>query len=323
MTQTILNGNFSSSNANWGTQVETNSESVYGGIGSNRVAEVDYQASLTQTVSGFKIGKNYSLQFAVSRRTKVNQAAPNPSTLLIKVLNGATIVVNASLTKTNASFNLAYVEYTFSAPSTSLTFSFTAGTDIGTMTRGLILDNVSVSEIIALPVDLVNFYSLTSDKGVRLNWETASENNNDYYEVHKSVDAHNWDLIEKVAGKGDTKLHSYYSVEDKNPNSGITYYRLNQVDKNGENHLSKIISNKIEREVNVYPNPTINKTIYLDFENREEQMRIQLYDKTGKKVYDEIQTNTQIDLTNLASGMYLMLLKTEEKELNKINLLID
>ena len=95
------------------------------------------------------------------------------------------------------------------------------------------------------------------------------------------------------------------------------------MDKNGENHLSKIISNKIEREVNVYPNPTINKTIYLDFENREEQMRIQLYDKTGKKVYDEIQTNTQIDLTNLASGMYLMLLKTEEKELNKINLLID
>ena len=88
----------------------------------------------------------------------------------------------------------------------------------------------------ALPIDLLSFTAellLEMDPIVLLRWEVASQVNNDYYEIQRSVDVESWTTIEKVTGAGNSNTHISYSIIDDNPILGISYYRLKQTDYDG------------------------------------------------------------------------------------------
>ena len=87
-----------------------------------------------------------------------------------------------------------------------------------------------------LPIDLVSFNGEVSDDLqplVTIDWTVASQVNNDYYEVERSVDVENWYTIETVTGAGNSNTQMSYSIIDKDPLYGISYYRLKQTDYNG------------------------------------------------------------------------------------------
>ncbi len=87
-----------------------------------------------------------------------------------------------------------------------------------------------------LPIDLVSFNGEVSDDlqpTVIIDWTVASQVNNDYYEVQRSVDVEKWYTIETVTGAGNSNTQMSYSIIDKNPLYGISYYRLKQTDYNG------------------------------------------------------------------------------------------
>jgi hypothetical protein len=116
-----------------------------------------------------------------------------------------------------------------------------------------------------LPVELISFSGSYSNSSIILEWETASEQNNERFEVQKSVDGGNFITISQIIGKGTTNQLSRYQFIDKTPLTGKYYYRLLQFDFNGEMKKLPTITVVTEKRespssVKIYPNPvTENK----------------------------------------------------------------
>ena len=112
-----------------------------------------------------------------------------------------------------------------------------------------------------LPIELISFEGKALKNTVELNWTTASEVNNDYVAIERSDDAINFMEIGRIPGQGDTEEERSYTYVDKAPLQGINYYRLRQVDFNGDVNRHAIIAVEVELEqvaskMNIYPNPS-------------------------------------------------------------------
>lgn len=167
-----------------------------------------------------------------------------------------------------------------------------------------------------LPVELFDFYAKAQDdKTVLISWKTASEINNDYFDVKRSKDAVIWESIGRVEGNGFTQTISYYSFSDEIPYEGISYYMLTQVDFDKKSQNSPIVnvkmdSSKLETkdDVQVYPNPTKND-IWIKITNNAIDTEAQIYNTFGynifnKKLDNEIQS---VSLNTFPNGIYLVI----------------
>ncbi|HEX5000973.1 MAG TPA: GEVED domain-containing protein [Bacteroidia bacterium] len=90
-----------------------------------------------------------------------------------------------------------------------------------------------VREEMPLPVELLDFTAHVVKERVQLDWTTASELNNDRFEVDRSVDLFEWKFIGKLNSQGNSIQSQYYRLYDENPVKGIQYYRLRQYDIGG------------------------------------------------------------------------------------------
>jgi len=110
-----------------------------------------------------------------------------------------------------------------------------------------------------VPVELIRFEATELNGKVLLSWATETELNNRGFEVEKSVDGENWQVIGWVDGAGTTLIPQEYELLDEAPVAGNTYYRLRQVDFDGAFEYSPIEIVRLDAVVNgsmlVYPNP--------------------------------------------------------------------
>ncbi|HXA02050.1 MAG TPA: right-handed parallel beta-helix repeat-containing protein [Cytophagaceae bacterium] len=92
-----------------------------------------------------------------------------------------------------------------------------------------------------LPVELISFSATKNDDhSVSLAWSTASERNNNRFELQRSADGINFETIATIAGYGNSNMIINYSAMDNSPSVGENYYRLKQVDNDGKFSFSKI-----------------------------------------------------------------------------------
>lgn len=109
-----------------------------------------------------------------------------------------------------------------------------------------------------LPVELLSFNGICDENQIQLTWSTASENNSDYFEILKSQDGENWRAVNKQAAAGfSTTIQMYSFTETEKTNNA--YYRLNQVDFNGDNKMYDPIFIDCEGnsiQLITYPNPS-------------------------------------------------------------------
>ena len=92
-------------------------------------------------------------------------------------------------------------------------------------------------------------------------WSTASENNSDYFEILKSQDGENWRVVNKQSAAGFSSILQTYSFIENEKSINEAYYRLNQVDINGDNKLYDpifIYCNESANALMTYPNPSKN-----------------------------------------------------------------
>jgi hypothetical protein len=165
-----------------------------------------------------------------------------------------------------------------------------------------------------LPVELTSFNAAIKNNQNTLNWTTASESNNSGFEVQSSTDGTNFNKIGFVATKGangNSNAVLAYSFVDANATNGTTYYRLNQIDFNGDSKLSdvKFINNKLSEVVSfsVYPNPVTNEIKVATAVQDLNGYQVDLYNTNGMKVktLNLLDGNT-IDVSDLSSAIYLM-----------------
>lgn len=95
---------------------------------------------------------------------------------------------------------------------------------------------------IVLPVELTDFVGKNRDNDNILNWETASEFNNDYFSIERSTDGENWITVGHVDGTGTTQEKQHYELVDNDFDYKLNFYRLSQVDMNGVSKVYKTIA---------------------------------------------------------------------------------
>jgi|GEM_PF-5656338 len=180
-------------------------------------------------------------------------------------------------------------------------------------------------DIIVLPVTLLYFTGTLIDDKVHLNWETASELNNDYFVVEKSADARNWTALGSVKGNGTTNIPHKYALIDAQPYDGENYYRLRQVDFDGTASYSRVIlinvNGSIARQNNflgIHPNPTAGPLIATIGSVQDQHVTIKVLDITGRVMMSKEAdlgkgtNNVQIDLTRVPAGSYILSFTDDE-----------
>lgn len=178
-----------------------------------------------------------------------------------------------------------------------------------------------------LPIDLKDFSGITYSEYNLLKWTTASERNNDYFEMQRSTDGVNFEPFgEHIKGQGNVVTFTDYTGLDLNPLPGTTYYRLKQVDFNGEFTFTDVIA--LNRDIQnigqlrTYPNP-FNEGINIQFNLSEDQnVKIQFVNQLGKVVYTENfsckKGGNKLDInTSFNYGIYMLNVVSENGEMNQ------
>ena len=178
----------------------------------------------------------------------------------------------------------------------------------------------------SLPVSLLNFTAQKENNATLLQWKTVNEMNNKYFSVERSLDGIHYSAIGQVAGAGSVAVQHQYSFTDKAPVKGINYYRLKQVDNNGNYTYSSIAKISFAGEIpfSIYPNPAVN-TVSLVIPANTSASVVNIFDMAGKKVMEnEVSANTvsqTLDVSKLPSGSYRVVLIQPNAALQTISLM--
>lgn len=173
----------------------------------------------------------------------------------------------------------------------------------------------SVSGVNPLPVELLSFTGSPVMNGNQLDWTTATETNNDYFNLERSNNGIEFTPIATIDGNGNSNSINNYKFLDSNPYEGVNYYRLKQTDYNGDYFYSNIISieNTNTATVLVYPNPS-KDIVTVDISENFESLRI--YNMLGEVVYENISSQTKFQFNPIADGIYVIkAITTQGKEI--------
>lgn len=173
-------------------------------------------------------------------------------------------------------------------------------------------DIPEVLNCFSLPVELTTFQAQIQNKSTLLTWQTATETQNEGFEIQRSKDGKDWEKIAWQDGQGDSQTPNDYRYVDENPFSGESYYRLKQVDFDGMFSYSDIVNVNYERSSNIsiYPNPTKN-TLHIANLNENTIKQIIIYDKMGRQLIVQNDSENTIDVSALSSGIYIIKVKLE------------
>jgi len=165
-----------------------------------------------------------------------------------------------------------------------------------------------------LPVELVEFNAqVIEGNQALLSWVTESELNNKHFVIERSIDGQVFNAIGVVEGNGTSNNINYYSYIDETPFYGRNYYRLKQIDFDGQYELSEVKSIVIEADLPdaiLYPNPTKEITTMRVVSPFIADATLEIVSVTGQILRTEVipmGTNSmEIDLSEYQSGFYFI-----------------
>lgn len=184
-----------------------------------------------------------------------------------------------------------------------------------------VFDNLIIASVInsPLPVTLLDFKVTPEDESkVKVEWSTASEQNNDYFEVLRSENGYDFESIAVIEGHGNSSSILHYSCIDQNPLEGISYYRLKQVDDDGETKFYDIKSVEImdQSKFLIYPNPVqLGGQINMQSFGKDID-RVSIYNTAGQLIVEKVFENQSqfiFSTENISIGTYLILVQAENR----------
>ncbi|MFI5236993.1 MAG: T9SS type A sorting domain-containing protein [Ignavibacteriales bacterium] len=203
-----------------------------------------------------------------------------------------------------------------------------------TATDEMYVDDYRLSDS-PIPVELTSFTADVNNSGqVVLNWATATEINNQMFEVERRSEATEYFTIGYVEGAGTTTEPKYYTYTDRTVETGKYFYRLKQIDFDGryeyspeiEIDVNGVLSFNLEQN---YPNP-FNPSTSIKYSVPEAgSIRLSVFNIVGEEVAVLVDGFSQsgffevsFDASNLPSGVYLYKLQSENSvQLKKMVLL--
>lgn len=168
----------------------------------------------------------------------------------------------------------------------------------------------------ALPVELVAYSISYINEQAHLEFETASERDVTSFSIEISRDGAYWQELETVQPKGTSSTGSTYTVIDKSPFMGTSYYRLSQKTINGNTVVLQIISGEFNTlKYLLYPVP-VNKLLFVEGDHLE-SASMQIISSLGEVVPVEgtlIGDKMQYDCSELKSGVYFLTIESNQQK---------
>lgn len=187
--------------------------------------------------------------------------------------------------------------------------------NVGGNDDGLSIDDYSFTVNATLPVKYTQFTADRNNDNVKLNWSTASEVNNNGFEIERSSNGTDFEKIGFVKGVGNSSRLNKYSFTDKN--NSFAYYRLKQVDFDGKYEFSKVLTVKSnESSVELSPNP-FNDNLVIN--SNTTIINAEIVDITGRvKMFEVVNSNTaKLNTSGLDNGVYFIRINNGEKVITK------
>lgn len=170
------------------------------------------------------------------------------------------------------------------------------GADEDLSQQDFAIGNVSF-QLLTLPINLVSFSAAQAGNDVQLRWATVQENNSSHFSIERSVNAGDWSAIGMITARGNTNVRTDYAFTDINPARTTLFYRLRQVDLDGNfkySSAARISNRDMAAELVTYPNP-FNTRVNISLRSAETQkVTSTITDATGRTV--------QADINQLSKG---------------------
>lgn len=177
-----------------------------------------------------------------------------------------------------------------------------------------------------LPVELISFTGKERGTVNILEWATASELNNDFFEVQRSTNGRDFETIESVKGNGTLNTVSNYRFIDEKP-ATVCYYRLQQVDFDGKSELSNIVTIKrdlLKDDAKLFPSP-VKDVLTINYQaTANKELTMSVIDMTGRvlisKLVDAVEGSNEfnLDLVNLPTGTYMTRLNSGTDNISQL-----
>lgn len=256
---------------------------------------------------------DYNIENGLNHVFRVSWTPGSPGVITAQVLNAAATVTYGTISYTFTPLTLFGTNTPF--------FGFTASTG------GLSNQQSFCNPLILLPVELLSFEAEKENKFSHLSWSTVTERNNKQFEIEHSVDAVTWKAFSVVPTKakdGNSNSVLKYDVYHLQPNNGLNYYRLKQMDKDQTFRYSNVKTVKFETTVSspqVFPNPASNELNIILGDVAAQSLVI--YNSIGQVVFKNeaiSQSAYLINTSEYTTGIYYVSIVSADQEFSfKLN----
>ncbi len=169
------------------------------------------------------------------------------------------------------------------------------------------------------PIELLEFTVIPEKEGNFVKWTTASEYENDHFNILQSIDGRNFTKIGEVTGQGNSNRTINYDYIDQKI-FDLTYYQLESVDHFNRIEKSNIISLRRNQQtsfgLHVHPNP-VSQTAQIEIDPLFNLKTLKLIDVFGNIVHSfgpEETENRQLDFNSFAPGIYFIMIENQSGE---------
>jgi hypothetical protein len=171
-----------------------------------------------------------------------------------------------------------------------------------------------------LPIELLTFTGSCIGQHVVLNWTTASEQDNDYFTVERSLEGQHWQVVGTVDGAGSSTSQQNYTLTDMQPSLEAALYRLKQTDFNAIYQYGDIIvvekCGEDAATAAVFPNPSNGHFILSFSGDPDEIFSIEVLNTEGQKVFGSAGMPSMMDLSGQAEGVYVVNVQLDSKTIH-------
>lgn len=232
--------------------------------------------------------------------------------------NGAGTAVPTSVVISSSSNAPIMATFEVTAPCNSMDLASVSIIGQSTTSSPPVIDFCgNITTVLPVEISLFEAAPLQNGEKVQLYWRTNSELDNEGFEIERSKDAKNWQMLDFINGNGTSgEIHEYEWKDDEPLELG--YYRLKQYDYSGAFEYSSIVSAQKtqakETKLEAYPNPT---TGLLNYELKDvvlEDAYLQLFDQFGRLARQWQADNTPVFIDDMPSGIYMLSLQNGRKQ---------
>ncbi|MFK7947936.1 MAG: T9SS type A sorting domain-containing protein [Saprospiraceae bacterium] len=258
---------------------------------------------------------------------KIKRDANGPQKVMVEVIvDGGTFIplgFPISLSGTNYSTLNINFNSNVAFENTSFLEVRVYGYEAVNATGTLAFDEIAFTLTTVLPVELAYFEGQVENTSTTLDWATYSEENNEYFEVQHSLNGINFETIEIVDGAGTTTDYNEYQFAHENPKTGLNYYRLRQVDFDGQSSYTNIITIEHQSikvgDIKVFPNPSVDY-VNIQLPQNEVSTDVMIYNMNGQvmqTINNLYENNLELNVIDWLSGQYIIIIQQGNQQITR------